>query len=86
MVSHFLALEAGERPLWGRREISYIGHPIHLLFVFLVQSGAWLAGPEAWLAGPEDWLALLDGRTDFRDFFPFYRTLSPIGAAAQNLL
>ena len=37
--------------------------------------------PEAWLAG---WLGLRSGRTNVWKISPFYRTLSPIGAAAQK--
>ena len=28
----------------------------------------------------------MDGRTDVRNFSPFYRTLSPVGAAAQKVM
>ena len=52
----------------------------------------WLAGPQAWLAGPQAWLdgpeggtdGRMDGRTNGRKISPFYRTSSPIGAAAQK--
>ena len=44
---------------------------------------AWLAGPQAWLAGPEGGTdGRTDKRTDERKISPFYRTSSPIGAAA----
>ena len=48
---------------------------------------AWLAGPQAWLDGPEGGTDVrtdgrMDGRTDGRKISPFYRTSSPIGAAA----
>ena len=60
------------------------------LQAWLAGPGAWLTGPEAWLAGPQAWLAgpqaWLEGpeggRTDKRKIFPFYRTSSPIRAAA----
>ena len=44
----------------------------------------WQAGPLAWLDGPEGEGVdgRTDGRTDKRKISPFYRTLSPIGAAA----
>ena len=42
---------------------------------------AWLAGPQARLDGPEGGT---DGRTDKWKISPFYRTLSPIGAAALH--
>ena len=49
---------------------------------------AWLAGPQAWLAGPQAWLDGPEGGTDGRTYgqkiSPFYRTSSPIGAAAQK--
>ena len=49
---------------------------------------AWLAGPQAWLAGPQAWLDGPEGgtyeRTNGRKISPFYRTSSPIGAAAQK--
>ena len=40
---------------------------------------AWLARPQAWLDGPEGGT---DGQTNEWKISPFYRTLSPIGAAA----
>ena len=44
---------------------------------------AWLAGPQAWLAGPQAWLDGPEGeRTDQLKISPFYRTYSPMGAAA----
>ena len=51
---------------------------------------SWLVGPPAWLAGPQAWLDGPEGGTDGqtnkwtnrRKISPFYRTLSPIGAAA----
>ena len=44
---------------------------------------AWLAGPQAWLDGPEGGTyGQTDERTDKRKISPFYRTSSPIGAAA----
>ena len=52
---------------------------------------AWLDGRQAWLAGPQAWLDSPEGGTDGRTnkqtnkhTYPFYRTLSPIGAAAQK--
>ena len=55
----------------------------------LAGSEAWLAGPQAWLAGPQAWLDGPEGgtygRTYIRKISPFYRTSSPIGAAAQKL-
>ena len=54
--------------------------------IWLAGPQAWLAGPQAWLAGPQAWLdgpeGSTDGRTDVQKISPFYRTLSPIGAAA----
>ena len=44
----------------------------------------WLAGPQAWLDGPEGGNGRTDKRTNGRKISPFYRTLSPIGAAAQK--
>ena len=46
----------------------------------------WLAGPQAWLAGPQALLDGPEGGTDERTnkISPFYRTSSPIGAAAQK--
>ena len=53
---------------------------------FSVRPQAWLAGPQAWLAGPQAWLDGPEGgmyeRTNGRKISPFYRTSSPIGAAA----
>ena len=48
-----------------------------------------MAGPQAWLAGPQAWLDGPEGGTDLqsygrREISPFYRTSSPIGAAAQK--
>ena len=51
---------------------------------------SWLAGPQAWLDGPEGGNGRTEGRTDEqtnkrtygRKISPFYRTSSPIGAAA----
>ena len=40
---------------------------------------AWLAGLQAWLDGPEGGT---DGQTNEWKIFPFYGTLSPIGATA----
>ena len=51
----------------------------------LKSEDGWLAKPQAWLAGPQSWLDGPEGgRTDERKIFPLYRTLSPIGAAAQK--
>ena len=47
---------------------------------WLRPSRAWLWPPRAWLFPPSTWL----GQTDERNFSPFYRALSPIGAAAQK--
>ena len=58
---------------------------------------AWLAGPQAGLAGPQAWLAeawlggpqfWLDGPEGggADEISPFYRTSSPIGAAAQKTI
>ena len=44
-----------------------------------IWASSWLAGPQAWLDGPEGGA---DGWTDGQKISPFYRTLSPIGAAA----
>ena len=50
----------------------------------------WLAGSQAWLAGPQAWLdgpggdVRMNERTYVRKISPFYRTSSPIGAAAQK--
>ena len=42
-----------------------------------------MAGPQAWLDGPEGGTdGRTDGRTNGRKISPFYRTSSPIGAAA----
>merc|ERR1712212_1087834 len=47
---------------------------------------AWLARPQAWLDDPEGGMdGRTDGRMDKRKISPFYRTSSPIGAAAQPL-
>merc|ERR1712212_1269277 len=46
---------------------------------------AWLAGPQAWLDGPEGGMyERTYERTYGRKISPFYRTSSPIGAAAQK--
>merc|ERR1712105_562043 len=53
---------------------------------WLARPQAWLAGSQAWLAGPQAWLDGPEGgtygRMNERKISPFYRTLSPIGAAA----
>ena len=47
---------------------------------------AWLDGPQAWLDGPQAWLddpeGGTDGWMDKQKISAFYRTSSPIGAAA----
>ena len=56
--------------------------------VWLGGPQAWLAGPQAWLARPQAWLdgpeGGTDGWMDKQKISPFYRTSSPIGAAAQK--
>ena len=55
---------------------------------FIPPSGPfWLAGPQVWQAGPQAWLdgpegEGRDGCMNIRKITPFYRTSSPIGAAA----
>ena len=53
-------------------------------WIWLGGPQAWLGGPQAWLDGPEGGDVQTYGRTDGRTYkiSPFYRTLSPIGAAA----
>ena len=66
----------------GRFLIRLSIHPsIHLSICPSVHLEAWLAGPQARLGGPEEGT---DGRTDKWKISPFYRTLSPIGAAALH--
>ena len=48
--------------------------------IWLAEPHIWLAGPQAWLDGPER--GRMDRRTDERKISPFYKTLSPIEAAA----
>ena len=70
-----------------------LGHPAKPE-AWLAGPEAWLAGPQAWLDGPEGGDrrtdVRTDGRTDGRTYgrtykiSPFYRTSSPIGAAAQK--
>ena len=43
---------------------------------------AWLAGPQAWLDGPEGGNGRMYGRMAGWKISSFYRSLSPIGAAA----
>ena len=58
----------------------------NIIFQWFFLAG--LAGPQAWLAGPQAWLDGPEGgtdkQTDGQKIYPFYRTLSPIWAAAQK--
>ena len=47
---------------------------------------AWLADFGAWPAGSEAWLSRTYDRADIRKFFTFYRSSSPIRAAAEKAI
>ena len=80
--SHYPFLGSG--PDRGRRLVEWGG-----LAGWLAGPQIWLAWPQAWLAGPQAWLDGPEGgrmyqQKNGRKISPFYRTSSPIGAAAQK--